>query len=367
MERNRITVKFNFKIPSGLIGDLGEFIAYRYLSQEFSEKVNEVGFLIPWSATLVKVYYGRPHALLIPYQVIHSLQSLSLAVRKDRVEFNPEYRMVWRRGQYFLVGKDGVEIPQEDNSYSENLLKSRPPGTGADISFDLLSFFCNPPENIRAQLKSYPAIPQHCIDVNCPVLLRKLQKIFLERMKIGENQSENENMSQWDEISPLVEEYKPTLKNERDLTVDEQEKVTDYFHFLPPGSHVSHIDINGEMLPLSQAIPYILSDNSDGRFNQIIIDYQINCEYLKTIQLIEVKTITKKTAVAFTFAETKTLQHIISMNFGINCSYQVLIVNLANLIQNEFQISALDNQKILAAAQNKTRISISYLKLIKDI
>ena len=366
MERNRITVNFKFKIPLGLIGDLGELIAYRYLSQELGENENAVGFLIRGGAIRASRF---SHSLSIPFQVIHALTSLSASVKKEKVEFNPEYRTIWRRGQYFLVGKDGVEIPQEDISYFKSVLRNRPQGTNPDVSFDLLSYSCNPPESIRTQLQTNSDSPRHCAGVSCPLLLRKLQQIFLKGKKKTKPQAgiHAELLRQWDEIRPLMEAYKPTPKKESDLTADEQAIIKDHFRFLSPRSHVSKVTINKETLPLSVAIPYILSGNSNGRFNQAVIDYELTCEYLNTLRLIEVKAITRGPTVFFTYAEIKTLQHVSSMNFEIDCSYRALVVNLAKFIQNQFEISVLDNQKILAAAQNKSKISKSYLKLLKDI
>jgi hypothetical protein len=314
-----------FKLPislkSKITGNLGEFIIYQYLIPD--QISNEVKFVIHWDA-LGNLYCGTPKNFSIPYQVIQLLRNFTFPI----YNFTP---------------------------------------------FDLISYNCNPPEEIIKELR----LPKElrlshryytCEDVQCPILLRKLQGIL-----------ETEKM--WGQIEHLINEYNNRPRHYRDLSPEEKEKVMKLGIFMSPKKSSLSIDGQLQMQRLRQKwvsdpetfwarnekiIPSILSDSN--KFNLIIIDHQLKCEYLKSVQLIEVKAVTnKRTGIQIRESQISTLRYISSMNFEIKASYQVLVVDLTNFNQMEFKIYCLDNQKIIDACQNGKGLRKTYLKLIKNI
>ncbi|HUY01452.1 MAG TPA: hypothetical protein VMV49_17955 [Candidatus Deferrimicrobium sp.] len=328
-------IKIKFKLPAVIIGNIGEYVAYHYLSEESIKNLNQIKFIMPWDARFVATYCGIPDLISIPYQVNHTLKTLNTQVGKEKL--TPAH-------------------PEKDNR-----------GTNPHISMDLLSYTCTPPENILQELISQKCRQRYsCDQLQCPVLLRKLQRIFPEISKDSPRLED-----QWAQIDQLVNDYCPKPKDYTKLTLDEQAKLKKEFPPLRdhPACYNSEIDMQGKTLSLSEAIPYILDDNRDGRFNQIILDHHLQCEYLQSMQFIEVKTVftNKKKEVYFTYSEIKTLQHILSLESEINLSYQVLVLDSSNLM--DFEISYLDNQKIMDATRNKTPIQLKsfhapYINLI---
>ena len=297
--------KLSIPLKRRITGELGEFIVYQYLIRD--QISNEVKFVIPWDAKLVNLYYGTPENISIPFQVIQLLKKVEEAIPNSAL-------------------------------------------------FDLLSYTCNPPKEIKKELGVHYRY-YGCENVHCPLLLRKLQGILETEKTWGQI----EDLSQ---IEDLIKEYNNRPRHYRDLSPEEKEQVMKSLP--PPIQKAISADPEKFWIRNQEALLNSLSDNN--KFNLIISDHQVKCEYLKSIQLIEVKAVTnKRPRIEIREPQINTLRYMSSMNFEINASYQILVVDLTNFNQMEFKISCLDNQKIIDAFQNGKRLTISYLKLIKEI